>query len=705
MAGDTAMPAGTRRVRVFPRGDLPVQAQWFPDPATNQWIAVIDSGVNLIVDGLERFGSIDVSADRLVIWTAGEREPDLTGRTLQDDRLPLEVYMEGNIVFRQGERVIYADRMYYDVMRRRGTVLDGEMLTPVPEYEGLLRLRAEVVRQAGEGRYFAHNGFITSSRMGRPGYRIQSRDIEFEDLQFPATDPFTGAPVIDPATGAPVIAHEQRATTSDNFLYLGPVPVLYWPVFSTDLKDPTFYIRSLRIREDSVYGTQAISTWNAYELFGIDERPEGTEWDLSLDYLGKRGLGHGTTYTYRRDHLFGVPGAVGGLADYWGIDDHGTDNLGAGRRRVPLEKGYRHRLFWQHRQQLPSNFQLALEVGWISDRNFLEEYFENEWDQLKDQSTGGELKRTVENRSWSVTADARLNPFFTDTEWLPRGDHFWLGQSVADVFTWYEHSSAGYARLRRADAPEDPGLAARWTSLPWERVDREGERLVTRQEIDWPFQLGPVKTVPYLLGELGHWGEDIDGDDLQRAYGQAGIRATLPLWTVNPAVESDLLNVHGLAHKVNFETEFFVADANRELTDLPLYDALDDNSIEAARRRLPFNTFGVPAGGPVPLQPMPFRFDPRSYALRTGLASWVTSPSAEIADDLTLLRFGAEQRWQTKRGRPGRRRIIDWITLDSHISLFPKERRDNFGTVAGLFDYDARWHVGDRLTLVSDGLF
>ena len=124
---------GTRRVRVFPRGDVPVQAQWFPNPQTNQWIAVVDQGVNLIVDGLKGFGSIDVSADRLVIWTTGSHEPDLTGQIGQDERTPMEIYLEGNVVFLQGTRKIHASRMYYDVTNHVGTVLDADVLTPAPE--------------------------------------------------------------------------------------------------------------------------------------------------------------------------------------------------------------------------------------------------------------------------------------------------------------------------------------------------------------------------------------------------------------------------------------------------------------------------------------------------------------------------------------------------------------------------------------------
>ena len=69
--------------------------------------------------------------------------------------------------------------------------------------------------------------------------------------------------------------------------------------------------------------------------------------------------------------------------------------------------------------------------------------------------------------------------------------------------------------------------------LPWEPQNFSGGRFVSRNEIDLPVELGPVKIVPYLLGELGYWGEDLNGQPLTRAYYQAGIRATLPMWAVD----------------------------------------------------------------------------------------------------------------------------------------------------------------------------
>ena len=90
--------------------------------------------------------------------------------------------------------------------------------------------------------------------------------------------------------------------------------------------------------------------------------------------------------------------------------------------------------------------------------------------------------------------------------------------------------------------------------LPWEQNDVQGGRFATRQEIDWPFQLGAVKVVPYALGEAAHWDEDIDGDPLDRLFwagGRAGEHADV-VGRSRPS-HSDLFNVHGIAHKIIFD--------------------------------------------------------------------------------------------------------------------------------------------------------
>ena len=146
------------------------------------------------------------------------------------------------------------------------------------------------------------------------------------------------------------------------------------------------------------------------------------------------------------------------------------DNLGGNRGAILPEPdvSYRYRLFWEHRELLPDDFRLSVELGFISDRNFLQEYFLREWDELKDEDTRIELKQTRDDWSWSVSSSVRLNDFFTETEWLPRLDHSTIGHSLlGDWLTWYEHSTAGYGQFHVATAPSEANDKP-FTYLPWE---------------------------------------------------------------------------------------------------------------------------------------------------------------------------------------------------------------------------------------------
>ncbi|MDP7015670.1 MAG: organic solvent tolerance protein OstA [Pirellulaceae bacterium] len=702
---------GGRNLTIIGRGNGRVDFDLRNNPATNESVLVIPSAVNIILDDVQvsnasqmgdvALGKIDLEADSVVIWTANLQNQDFNGGGLRlGEDLPLEVYMEGNIVFRQGDSVIYAKQMYYDVNQKTGVIMDAELLTPVPHYEGLMRLKADVLQQVDRSHYQAFGAALTSSRMGVPSYWIQSESLELEDVKTPATDFLTGEPIIDPNTRGPMVEHEFLATSHNNFLYIGGAPILYWPTIATDLQRPTYYIDNLRIKNDNVFGAQILTDIDMYQVLGIRRPPRGTDWTISPDYMSERGPAFGTSFQYQNMNILGHSGDNLGLFDAWGINDTGVDSLGADRLAVTPETEWRGRVLFQHRHDLAIGWQLTAEAGLHSDRNFVEQYLENEWDEYKDQTTGIEIKRYFGSNSLSLTTDTRVNDFYTQTEWLPRLDHFLIGQSVfADHITWSAHTHVGYGHLETASGPATPEPPP--ATLPWEMTtgmvpfaDREGVRIASRHEVDAPFELGPVKVVPYALGEVAHWHEDLDADDVTRVYGQAGVRTSMPIWRADPTVRSALFNLRGLAHKVSLESELLFAEADENLTRLALYDPLDDDSQEHFIRRFIPSTFGGV---------LPAKYDARFFAVRNGLQSWVSSPTTEVAEDLMLFRVAARQRWQTKRGLPGQERIVDWIAFDVEGSLFPKAARDNFGEDAGLLNYDFRWHIGDRLTVLSDG--
>ena len=690
-------PGGNDRIS-FGRRDStsPINTTSGPNPNNpDERITVVEGGVRAQVESKElnllapfqgdRTSRLTILADNIVQWsTTGPN-----GSVVQ------ELYLDGNVVFAKDGRTIEAQQMYYNVNARQGTILDAMIKTKLPGYAGKVRIKADVLQQIDENNLQAIGAALTTSQIGFPRYWVQSEAIALTHQRKFLYDA-AGNQVFNPATGQPSIGDDYFVRAEGNRLYTNGIPTLFLPDYQTNLSDPGSLLRRFRIGNDDIFGFQIGVGVDLFRLLGR-QRPPGTDWIGLLDVLSERGVGFGTEFSYQRNELFGFPGRVRGSYKSYFINDDGLDFLGRGRANLVPEEDFRGRTIANHRHDFLDGSVLRAELGFISDRNFLEQFYENQWDTGKDATTGVWFERNIGTQSFNVIADYQVNDFFTQTSWLPRLDHFIIGQPLGNRAIWSGHSSAGYGRLRAANAPENAIDAATFDLLAAE-TDATGFRFSTRQEIDFPIQLGPGKVVPYLLGDVTYWQEDLNNEDVTRGVGQVGIRASLPIWKIDPNVQSTLYNVNGLAHKVTFDVDAFVADSTEDLSRFALYDPIDDDAQEHFRRRFLFNTFGLEAGDDVPLQ-----FDERFFALRSGLQGNVTSPSAEIADDLAVIKFGVRQRWQTRRGAPGRQRVVDWITLDAQTSFFPNADRDNFGTGAGMFDYDFRWHLGDRVTILSDG--
>lgn len=637
--------------------------------------------------GVVDLGAVLIEADRAVIWTSNLTRLLADGGRIDD--LPVEVYIEGNVVFQQGMRTIYADRMYYNVQAEYGMILGAEVFTDAPQFDGILRLKADVIQQRSREYFLAHQAALTTSRLGVPRYWLQSDKVEFTDKSSQSPNRIMGLRM----PGRTADETGMKAKARNNFVYVEGIPVFYWPVMDTNVDTSSHYLSAVKYQNDTIFGNQVYLDWNMYQLLGIAPI-DGTRWRLSTDYLSERGFALGNTFQYNVPE-FVLGGSANGYFDFWGIREEGLDVLGSDRIFLNPERTNRGRLLLRHRQQLGPDSELWAEAGWISDRNFLEQYFEQEWDTSKDAATALRFRQYFDNQMFDLAGQIQINDFHTETSWLPRLDHYWLGQSIGDLLTYYSRTSVGYGRQQSASVPLNAADAAKFQLQPTE-VDARGIVATTRHELNMPFEFLRTKYVPFVSGEAAFWGEDVNGDALTRLTGQAGWRSSTPAWKAYPNFNSRIFNLNGLVHKISYESEFLYADTNKDLSLLPLYNPIDDNSQEHFRRRLVFNTFG----GVLPAQ-----FDATQYAARQSMQRYVSAVSTEVVEDQLQSRFGIHQRLQTKRGQPGRERIADFIEFDVDAILFGKQDRDNFGEALGGLNYNLRYHLGDRVTLLSDGYY
>lgn len=688
-----------RHVVISPRSSVPynIKSRLSTDTSPNEQITVITNGVNVLIEGVPEVGAIDLTADRIVIWAEADESGNFRPELFQDMNAPLQLYLEGNIEIRSGNNLLRAKRAFYDVKEDRALFLETELRSKIPNLDGDLRVRARRIRQLSQSNFHAQDAWVTASQFGQPTYRLQASDIFLENR---AVDPWIGSsqPSFDPATGRPIPQTTPWVTSLNNTLIFREIPVFYAPHLSGPAEDPNIPLRSVTLAQDRIFGAQVQTVWNLSKLLGIN-MPRGSRWDLGLNYFTDRGASIGTKMEYRGADLFGYPGPHFGKLDAFYIHDFGQDNLGLDRRNLEPEKKDRGRILWRHRQQLPENLIFSGELGFISDRNFLEQYYENEWDEHKDHETYLSLSQQFDNLTWSVFGKTRLNDFEYDTEWLPRGDLTILGEPIFNSgLNWSSRTSAGYARLRTAAAPFNPGEDV-FTPTPY-YTTASGLVTHSRHEVSYPFNLGALKIAPYVLGEAAYWNESITNQSISRLYGSAGVRASVLFWKVFPYVRSNIFNLNGLAHKHTLGLDYYYADATEDFQNIPNYNEFDDNSQERFRTRFLTNTYGAPM---LPLLPgfgiSPF--DPRLYAIRTGAGRHVTAPYNELVDDQHVVRLTSRHRLQTKVGPPEQLRIKDWMTLDLGLSYFPDDE-DNFGEDFGLLDAHYSWYIGERTRILAN---
>jgi hypothetical protein len=540
------------------------------------------------------------------------------------------VYLEDDVVIARGERYLLGERAYYDFTTDRAIVLDAVFRTRQTQRNIPVVVQAPEARALSARELWFRDAKVSTSDFHSPTYHVGAKTAYLMD-QTP----------YDPK-GVRVGERSWRAEVRHATFNVRSVPILYWPLQRGQFTESHTALRKVQVGSHGRFGFGVETQWYLFRLLGL-VAPPGFRGRLELDYYD-RGWMAGSTLKYARKDFSGY------AMTYGLVDRRREDNFGDEREDIdaPPTRG---RLLLRHKHLLPNDWQLQLELSYLCDRNFLEQFFANEFHAGKEQETLLYAQKRWDNRAFTALMQYRMNRFDTQAESFPDLGFHVIGESLLDdTLSLYSESHAGFKRFRPSD---DSGQTA----------SRMFARLDSRNELALPLNLGPLNVVPYATGRVTYWDDAPRYGQRCRPYGQIGLRASTHLWRVFDRVDSRLWDVHRLRHILTPQVAAFVGEpAHVQPNDV--YDL--DPHIEAAGRR------------------------------KSGYA------------------IGLYQRLQTKRGPPGRRRTVDWMRLNVVAGFYhsaqptlPADGRFFLYRPEHSLDRDHinaeyYWHVSDATTVLAD---
>jgi len=510
------------------------------DEATYDYEWNEDEKIGTIIGGIyiwqkkEKGGLLELRADNAVIFLPEEEvEASQGGKSGLDNIFARGVikaiYLSGDVVMTEGQRTIRADEIYYDFEQEKAVVINAVMRNfdinaGIPIY-----IRAAKLQQLAANKFAAENITLTTSEFYMPQISLNASSVIITDNT-----------AVDQQQDK-VSKSSFDAQMHDVRMKLNDRTIFYLPYMRSNMQRPDLPIKSVHVGNDNTYGTYLESRWYLARLLGLEE-PEGTDSTLALDYYSDRGFGGGVATDYERENYFGrILGYI--------INDNGEDRLGrhSSRKNLKPPRELRGRFRWQHRHFLPYSWQLSTEVSYISDRNFVESYYRDEFNVAKGQETLIHLKRIEDNWGLSFFGKVRINDFANELEELPTAEFHWTGQSfLDDKLTFYSDSQASRFR-QRYDSDSTPTGSQQFFTF-----------MTTRNEIDMPMAVGRTKVVPFVAGTVGYedgmgFYRELDGGTATREddvwFGEAGVRVSpQPFWKTFPGVKSKLWDLNQLRH-------------------------------------------------------------------------------------------------------------------------------------------------------------
>jgi hypothetical protein len=508
---------------------------WNEDPVVVVYIGDVHGG----------YGSLQLRADTAVLWYDTERDT-------------FEAYARGNV------------RVYKDPEATPLTAPVGE-----PALEDVLEfLRADelyINPQAGRGLATAPELRAKDPRTpfetvyvfrGEEAFLVNSRTLTIREVSV-STCEFAHPHYQFAAERAQLVRQRPSTllTAWDVRFQVGRSErtLLWVPFFGTDLTARAYLLSDYAFGSSSKFGTFLQTTWQPLDLTTTPDWID--EWTVNLDYYSDRGPGVGSTLLYE----FGpapAPHHRGRVRGY-----HVSDSGSVDDNDLPVPRQSRGRFHVEHRSQLTRDWRVDAEYYWLSDSQFLNEYFEADFEEEKTPESYLLVRYLRDSTYLALLYKQQVNDFLTQLEETPSAELELIGVPLGPLV--YDGTlRAGYYDLEFNDelVPQPPDPPSLY-------------RLHTEHMLSMPFNVGIFRLNPFVEALASHASDSaMAGGSFQGSESRAGFGGGITASTTlarSFGLTSDLFDLHRLRHVVIPHAGARVLSVSGDSEDLIQMDAID----------------------------------------------------------------------------------------------------------------------------------
>lgn len=453
-----------------------------------------------------------------------------------------EARAAGHVRLRKGTKEWASDTLQYNFET-------GAMKTGLSRSQlGIgMFLQAKSLESADKSRYLLKDSYFTTSDYDRPGWRFKAGTI--------------------------ILYPDNRIAFHNLVLFVGPVPVFYFPYFVYPLDDDELdgFNTGTQVQAGSRSG------WGFFVLNSYTTRvSEDLRPTFRFDYRGERGYAGGVDLRYRaggkpfdpeKSTAFS-PNVTGKIRTYYAYDDKvkksgPVDVVGSQGTTQQIISPQRYQARVSQRAELTDQIYSKIKANKFSDPNFLQDFYENEFRKDPQPDNFAEVTKWSPNMILSAMTRLQLNNFYTTTERLPELRMDFKRQSLMGGPIFYEGESS-YANLSREYA-KDSNLRDYHAN----RVDTFHQFLYPKQYFNW------LNVTPRVGGRVTFYDQSaISGSpSVVRGVGNAGVEMSFKASRTWKDVRDKEWEIDGLRHVIEPAINFsYVTNPTHRPSELAQFD-------------------------------------------------------------------------------------------------------------------------------------